>query len=33
MDAFNRKMQADDRIAHLLLPVRDGVMIVRKLRD
>jgi caffeoyl-CoA O-methyltransferase len=33
MDAFNHKMQADSRIQHLLLPVRDGVMVVRKLRD
>lgn len=27
---FNKKVQADKRVEHLLLPLRDGVMIVRK---
>ncbi len=31
--SFNRKIKADDRIEHLLVPIRDGVMIARKLRD
>ena len=28
--AFNEKMRADQRVEHVLLPVRDGIMIVRK---
>jgi predicted O-methyltransferase YrrM len=28
--AFNKKIAADLRVEHLLLPVRDGIMIVRK---
>ena len=28
--AFNDKVQADDRVENLLLPVRDGLMILRK---
>jgi predicted O-methyltransferase YrrM len=28
--AFNKKIAADIRVEHLLLPVRDGIMIVRK---
>lgn len=28
--AFNEKIQADKRVEHVLLPVRDGIMIVRK---
>ena len=30
MDAFNKKVHNDDRVEHMLLPVRDGLMIVRK---
>ena len=29
--SFNRKIKADKRIEHLLLPMRDGIMIVRKI--
>jgi caffeoyl-CoA O-methyltransferase len=29
--AFNKKIKADKRIEHLLMPIRDGVMIVRKI--
>jgi predicted O-methyltransferase YrrM len=31
IDAFNKKMQNDERVENLLLPVRDGLMIVRKI--
>jgi caffeoyl-CoA O-methyltransferase len=30
IDAFNKKVHADERVEHMLLPIRDGVMIVRK---
>lgn len=30
MHAFNEKVRADKRVTHVLLPVRDGIMIVRK---
>lgn len=30
IDAFNKKIHSDTRVEHLLLPVRDGLMIVRK---
>jgi caffeoyl-CoA O-methyltransferase len=30
IDAFNKKVHADDRVEHMLLPVRDGLMIARK---
>ena len=30
MDAFNKKVHHDTRVEHLLLPVRDGLMIARK---
>jgi caffeoyl-CoA O-methyltransferase len=30
IDAFNKKVHADNRVEHLLLPVRDGLMIARK---
>jgi predicted O-methyltransferase YrrM len=30
MISFNEKVKADNRIEHLLLPVRDGIMIARK---
>jgi predicted O-methyltransferase YrrM len=29
---FNKKIKADSRVAHLLLPVRDGLMIMRKVK-
>ena len=29
--AFNQKVQKDKRVQHVLLPVRDGLMVVRKL--
>lgn len=31
--AFNAKVKADPRVEHVLLSVRDGVMMARKLRD
>lgn len=31
--SFNNKVKADNRVQHLLLPVRDGLMIVRKVSD
>ncbi len=31
--AFNEKIKNDPRIEHVLLPVRDGIMIMRKLAD
>jgi len=31
IDAFNKKVHADKRVEHLLLPLRDGLMIARKL--
>lgn len=31
MHAFNQKVQKDHRIEHVLLPVRDGIMIMRKI--
>ncbi|MBX2946297.1 MAG: class I SAM-dependent methyltransferase [Cyclobacteriaceae bacterium] len=31
--AFNLKVQQDKRVENLLLPVRDGIMIARKVRD
>ena len=30
---FNKKVKADSRIEHLLVPVRDGLMIVRKIKQ
>jgi predicted O-methyltransferase YrrM len=30
IDEFNKKIQGDERVENLLLPVRDGLMIVRK---
>lgn len=30
IDAFNKKVHADTRVEHMLLPLRDGLMIVRK---
>jgi len=31
--AFNQRVQADDRVENLLLPLRDGLMLVRKTLD
>lgn len=31
IDAFNKKVHADARVEHMLLPLRDGLMIARKL--
>lgn len=31
MDAFNKKIAADPRVEEVLLPVRDGILIIRKL--
>lgn len=31
LDAFNKKVQADSRVENLLLPIRDGIMMLRKL--
>lgn len=33
ISSFNKKVKADSRIDHLLLPVRDGIMVMRKLRE
>lgn len=30
LDAFNKKIQADDRIENILLPIRDGLTVMRK---
>lgn len=30
IDMFNKKVHADNRVEHMLLPVRDGLMIARK---
>lgn len=30
IDDFNKKVQADDRVENMLLPLRDGLMIIRK---
>lgn len=30
LDEFNKKVQADPRVENILLPVRDGLMVVRK---
>lgn len=31
--AFNDKVHQDDRVENLLLPVRDGIMVMRKVKD
>ncbi|MBL7683246.1 MAG: O-methyltransferase [Flavipsychrobacter sp.] len=33
MHAFNEKVKADKRVEHVLLPVRDGIMMVRKIEN
>jgi caffeoyl-CoA O-methyltransferase len=30
---FNRKVQSDNRVENVLLPVRDGIMVMRKIRN
>lgn len=30
LHAFNEKVQADDRVENILLPIRDGLMVIRK---
>ncbi len=31
IDDFNKKIQADDRVENLILPIRDGILVIRKL--
>ncbi len=31
VDAFNKKIQADNRVENLILPIRDGITLIRKL--
>lgn len=31
IDAFNKKVQADTRVENVLLPIRDGLMVMRKI--
>jgi caffeoyl-CoA O-methyltransferase len=33
MHAFNRKVKADTRVEHVLIPVRDGIMLIRKISE
>jgi len=33
MHLFNKKIKADTRIEHVLLPIRDGVMLIRKISN
>lgn len=33
MHAFNEKIKNDTRVEHVLLPVRDGIMVVRKIKN
>jgi caffeoyl-CoA O-methyltransferase len=33
MQEFNRKVQDDKRVENVLLPVRDGIMVIRKVQD
>lgn len=33
LHAFNRRVREDARVSHVLLPIRDGLMVVRKERD
>ncbi len=30
IDAFNKKVHQDERVEHVLLPLRDGIMLIRK---
>lgn len=31
LDEFNKKIQADDRVENILMPIRDGLMVIRKI--
>lgn len=31
VDAFNKKVSTDKRVEHVLMPVRDGIMLIRKI--
>jgi len=31
LDEFNKKVQADERVENVLLPIRDGIMMIRKI--
>ena len=31
LDSYNKKIEADDRVQNILLPIRDGIMIARKM--
>lgn len=33
MHAFNKKVKEDERVAHVLLPLRDGLMLIRKIKN
>lgn len=33
MNAYNKKLMADDRVEQVLLPLRDGIMIARKISE
>lgn len=33
MHAFNKKVRDDKRVEHVLLPVRDGIMLIRKIEN
>ena len=33
LKAFNQKIQLDERVTNILLPIRDGMMVVRKHKD
>lgn len=33
VQAYNEKVQKDSRVEHVLLPVRDGIMIARKIKE
>jgi len=33
IDAFNKKVQEDDRVENVLLPIRDGLFLIRKVRN
>ena len=30
LDAFNKKIMADDRVEQVILPIRDGLSLIRK---
>lgn len=33
LDAFNKKIQADERVKNVLLPLRDGLMMIEKIKN